>query len=263
MKKLLYLLAALAVLAGCRAGTDPATPSVPEAPAPGLPEAQAASPAPIACKTPIYSVARDDDVLAISFDAAWGSEYTRTILDILDEYGIKTTFFVVKFWVEEHPEMAREIVNRGHEIGNHSATHPEMGGLSPAAIEEEMMSTHNAIKEVTGFEAKLFRPPFGHYSAKMLESIARLGYYAIQWDVDSLDWKERGAEEIISRVGDKAEKGSIVLFHNNAKYITTALPRVLDAFRERNLKVVPISQLIYLEDYTIDHEGKQHPATGR
>lgn len=213
---------------------------------------------PIAAKTPIYSVARDDNKIAISFDAAWGSEYTRKILDILDEYNIKTTFFVVKFWVEDYPEVAREIVNRGHELGNHSATHPEMGNLSPEAIEREIMSTHETIKDVTGFEANLFRPPFGHYSPPMLSVIAELGYYTIQWDVDSLDWKERGAEDIVLRVSEKVQPGSIVLFHNNAKYITEALPLVLENFKERNLEVVPVSQLIWHTDYIIDHEGRQH-----
>lgn len=218
----------------------------------------AATVAPASKKLPIYSVAREDNKLSISFDAAWGTEFTRGILDILDQYEIKTTFFVVQFWVEENPEVAREIVNRGHEIGNHSATHPEVGKLSAAEIEREVMSTHDTIKEITGFNAKLFRPPFGHYSGPMLEKIESLGYSTIQWDVDSLDWKERGAEDVIQRVVQKAGPGSIILFHNNAKYITQALPSILEDFRRRGLDVVPISQLIYYEDFFIDHEGRQH-----
>ena len=247
MRRFALLLFALAAVAGCSART--AVPAAPKAP--------------VASKTPIYSVARDDNKIAISFDAAWGSEYTRKIMDILDEYKIKTTFFVVKFWVEDNPELAREIINRGHEIGNHSATHPEMGNLSAAEIEKEIMTTHKTIKDVTGFEAKLFRPPFGHYSQSMLSTIAGLGYYAIQWDVDSLDWKERGAEDIVLRVTEKSRPGSIILFHNNAKYITAALPRILQYFSERNLTVVPISQLIFYDNYIIDHEGRQHQTKGR
>lgn len=214
--------------------------------------------APAAKELPIYSVEREDNKVAISFDAAWGTEYTRDILDILDKYGVKTTFFVVKFWVEENPEVAREIVNRGHEIGNHSATHPEMGNLSAAKIEEEILSTHDVIRDITGYEPVLFRPPFGHYSESMLKSISGLGYYTIQWDVDSLDWKERGVEDIVLRVTQKSGPGSIVLFHNNAKYITQALPYILEDFRARGLEIVPISQLIHLEDYIIDHQGRQH-----
>ena len=242
MKRLMLIALALAAFVGCSSRTAvPVTPKVP-----------------VTGKVPIYSVARDDNKIAISFDAAWGSEYTRDILDILDQYNIKTTFFVVKFWVEDNPEAAREIINRGHELGNHSATHPEMGNLTAAAIEEEIMSTHKTIKDTTGFEATLFRPPFGHYSQGMLATIAELGYYAIQWDVDSLDWKERGAEDILLRVTAKAQAGSIVLFHNNAKYIAEALPAILQNFKERGLEIVPISQLIYYENYTIDHEGRQH-----
>jgi len=213
---------------------------------------------PAAKRLPIYSVERDDNKVAISFDAAWGAELTRDILDILDQYEIKTTFFVVKFWVEEHPEMAREIINRGHELGNHSATHPEMGGLSAADITTEIMSTHSTIKGITGFEPFLFRPPFGHYSGPMLDVMDSLGYYTIQWDVDSLDWKERGVEDIVMRVNQKAGPGSIVLFHNNAKYVTQALPHILDNFSARNLTVVPISEIIHYENYYIDHEGRQH-----
>lgn len=215
--------------------------------------------APATEKLPIYSVERDDNKVAISFDAAWGMEFTRDILDILDDYEIKTTFFVVQFWVEDHPEMAREIINRGHELGNHSATHPEMGNLSAAKIQEEIMSTHATIQEVTGFEPFLFRPPFGHYSPAMLEEIESLGYHTIQWEVDSLDWKERGAEDVVLRVTQQASPGSIILFHNNARYITQALPRILDDFQVRNLEVVPISQLIFYEDFIIDHQGRQHP----
>lgn len=214
--------------------------------------------APAVRELPIYSVEREDNKVAISFDAAWGTEYTKDILDILDNYGVKTTFFVVKFWVEENPEAAREIVNRGHEIGNHSATHPEMGNLSAAKIEEEIMSTHNVIKDITGYEPVLFRPPFGHYSESMLKTITGLGYYTIQWDVDSLDWKERGVEDIVLRVTQKSGPGSIVLFHNNARYITQALPYILEDFRARGLEIVPISQLIHFEDYIIDHQGRQH-----
>lgn len=209
-------------------------------------------------KIPIYSVEREDNKIAISFDAAWGAELTRDILNILDEHEIKTTFFVVKFWVEENPEMAREIINRGHELGNHSATHPEMGGLSAAEIKTEIMSTHAAIKEVTGFEPMLFRPPFGHYSDSMLAVIEGLGYYTIQWEVDSLDWKERGVEDVVLRVTKQAKPGSIILFHNNAKYITRALPLILADFQARGLTVVPISQLIHYDNYRIDHEGRQH-----
>lgn len=252
MKKTSGLILLFMFILGCSQGSiGPTTPIVLDEPFPSLSQ-------PLPAKTPIYSVAGVDNKLAISFDAAWGSEYTRQILDILDQYKIKTTFFVVKFWVEANPEIAREIVNRGHEIGNHSATHPEMGNLGAEEIENEIMTTHETIFNLTGFEPRLFRPPYGHYTAKMLETIAQLGYYAVQWDVDSLDWKELGAEDIIQRVAKKARGGSIILFHNNARYITAALPQILEGFRQQNLEVVPISRLIYMENYTIDHEGKQH-----
>ncbi|MGB9977513.1 polysaccharide deacetylase family protein, partial [Thermovenabulum sp.] len=132
---------------------------------------------------PIYRVDTQEKKIAISFDAAWGADKTLEILEILDKYKIKTTFFLVKMWMDKYPEMTKLIASKGHEIGNHSATHPHMGKLSKDEVVKEIQTTHLRIKELTGQDCKVFRPPFGDYSDTLIKTAQELGYYVIQWDV--------------------------------------------------------------------------------
>nr|WP_122013713.1 polysaccharide deacetylase family protein [Maliibacterium massiliense] len=210
---------------------------------------------------PIYRVDRSDKTIAISFDAAWGAEKTPQILDILDRYQIKTTFFLVGFWVDRYPERVQLIAQRGHEIGNHSTNHPHLPKLGKEQIATEIQTTHDKIKELTGQEPKLCRPPFGDYNNAVLEVLHEKGYEGIQWDVDSLDWKEQGVDAIVSRVTGKVQPGSIILFHNNSRDIVEALPLVLDKLIADGYQIVPISQLLHQAPYTIDNQGVQHKAS--
>ena len=144
-------------------------------------------------RLPIYSVETEEKKVAISFDAAYGDQYTPQILDILDRYNVKTTFFLVGFWIDKYGDVLEEIHRRGHEIGNHSTTHPQMSKLTVDEIKKELETTGEKIKAVTGKDPILFRPPFGDYNNRVIETAQALGYYCIQWDVDSLDWKEFGS----------------------------------------------------------------------
>ena len=207
---------------------------------------------------PIYSVDTDAKKIAISFDAAWGSERTDELLRILRERNIKTTFFLVGIWVDKYPEKVEQIAAEGHEIGNHSTSHPHMSKLSPEQIKKELEITQKKIEDIAGDRAvKLFRPPFGDYNDTLILTCRELGYYPIQWDVDSLDWKDLGAENIIKQVLGKVKEGSIVLFHNDAKYTPAALPEILDRLLDDGYEIVPISELIYKDSYQIDHTGRQ------
>ena len=207
---------------------------------------------------PIYSVQTDEKKIAISFDAAWGAEYTTTIMDILEERGIKTTFFLVGFWVDKYPERVEEMARRGHEVANHSTTHPEMSKLSREQIIKEILTTQKKIEDLAGESSvRLLRPPFGDYNDQLILISRELDFHVIQWDVDSLDWKELGVQPMVERVTKKVDKGSIVLFHNNAKYITDALPQILDILLVEGYSIVPISELIYKENYKMDHTGRQ------
>jgi polysaccharide deacetylase family sporulation protein PdaB len=223
--------------------------------APGFPEKAISALVNLNRRLPIYCVQTSEKKIAISFDAAWGADRTDELLSILDEYGIKTTFFLVRFWVEKYPEEVRHIAEAGHEIGNHSATHPHMANLSPEQISFELQSTHDLIKEISGQEASLFRPPFGEYSNSVIETAEQLGYQTIQWSVDSLDWKPLSTAEIVQRVTSRIEPGSIVLFHNNGERTPDALRPILDFCKENGYQVVPISELLIKGDYYINQNN--------
>ena len=210
---------------------------------------------------PVYSVDRDDNRIAISFDAAWGGDKTEKILDILDEYGVKTTFFVVDIWVQRFPDLVKEIAARGHEIGNHSTSHPHMSKLSESKIKEELKGAADSIEALTGVRPTLFRPPYGDYN-NLVVSVARAqGYECIQWSVDSLDWKNRGAQEIIDRTTKNIHGGDIVLFHNDSQYSVQALPEVLESYKTQGLTVVPVSELLLEGDTYVDTQGRQKQTT--
>jgi len=138
-------------------------------------------------KLPIYCVDTEEKKVSISFDAAWGADDTDELLRILRENDVKTTFFMCGYWVDDYPEEVMKIAAEGHDIGNHSATHPHMSALSKDQISEELKTTHDKVYELTGIEMELFRPPFGEYTNTVIETAEELGYYTIQWDVDGLD----------------------------------------------------------------------------
>ncbi len=208
---------------------------------------------------PIYSVEKQDKVIAISFDAAWGNEDTQDLIDILAQYNVKTTFFVVGGWVDKYPESVKALSDAGHEIMNHSNTHPHMTQISVDKMKDEIKKCDDKIKAIIGKTPYLFRPPYGDYNDKVIQVAREMGHYTIQWDVDSLDWKELGVDAITTRVSKRVENGSIVLFHNAAKYTPAALPAILKTLQKEGYKIVPISELIYKEEYHIDHTGKQIP----
>lgn len=206
---------------------------------------------------PIYSVDRDDKKIAISFDAAYGDEFTDDILDILDKYKVKSTFFLVGFWIDKFPHRVEEIHKRGHEIGNHSSTHPNMPTLSREKMIDELMETHEKVMEISGTKPFLFRPPYGDYNDLLIKTAKELNYYVIQWDIDSLDWKELGVEPVIDTVVKNTSSGSIILFHNNAKYIKEYLPVVIQRLQEKGFEIVPVSELIYKDNFRMDNSGRQ------
>ena len=208
-------------------------------------------------KLPIYKVDRQDNKIAISFDCAYGADYTEKLLDILDEYNVKCTFFCVEFWVNKFPEMVKKINDRGHEIGTHSKTHPKMSGLSEEEIEKELNSSISAIEKITGKKVELFRPPYGDYNDKVISVAERVGVYPIQWSVDSIDWKDISAKEIVKRVVSKTESGSIILCHNQGLHTAEALPYVLSNLKEKGYEFLPIGNLIYKQNYKINSFGVQ------
>lgn len=211
-------------------------------------------------KLPVYCVDTDEKKISISFDAAWGNEDTQELLEILAKHNVHATFFMTGGWVADYPEDVKAIAAAGHDLGNHSETHPHMSQLSKEGILSEIQSVHTKVKELTGKDMMLFRAPYGEYNDAVIEAANSIGYHVIQWDVDSLDWKNLGMQNILDTVLSHKHlgNGSIILCHNGADYTADALDALLTGLEDAGYTLVPISELIYTENYEMDHEGRQH-----
>ena len=208
---------------------------------------------------PVYCVEREDNVITVSFDASWGGDQTLRILDLLDEYNAKATFFLVGIWVDKYPELVKEIYARGHEIGNHSDSHPQMSKLSNEQIARELDGCSDKIEALTGERPTSFRPPYGDYDNEVVTVSRSEGYEVVQWSIDSLDWKNKGVDDLIRRATKNVQKGDIILFHNDSKYILDALPTILKTYQEQGFTMIPAKDILLEGATTIDVQGKQHP----
>ena len=209
-------------------------------------------------KLPIYCVETDKKQIAISFDAAWGNDDTEQLINILKEYNVPATFFVVGAWVDKYPESVKQLSDAGHRIENHSNTHPYMTQLSKTQMQNELTACNEKIQKITGRCPTLFRPPYGDYDNAVVEATEGVKMYPIQWSVDSLDWKDNATpDSICKRVTSKVKNGSIVLFHNDADHTPAALPNILKCLLDEGYEFVFIEDLIYKKDYEIIHDGTQ------
>ena len=200
---------------------------------------------------PIYYVETDKKQVALSFDAAWGNEQTEGLLDTLDKYN-----FLVGEWVDKFPESVKEIAKRGHDVGNHSDTHCHMTQISTADMTGEIQSCNEKIKKLTNTTPTLFRAPYGDYNNDVVNSVKGCDMYCVQWDVDSLDWKDPSAEQITKNVVDKIQNGSIILLHNGATNTPEALPMIIEGILDKGYEIVPISEILLKGEYYTDVQGK-------
>lgn len=210
-------------------------------------------------KLPIYCVETKEPKIALSFDAAWGNEDTKNILDLLKKHQVHATFFLTGGWVERYPEDVKAILAAGHDLGNHSQNHKNMSQLSYEDCQKELLKVHQNVKQLTGYDMFLFRPPYGDYNDTVIRASDQCGYYAIQWNVDSLDWKDYGKDSIIETVCHHKNlgNGSIILCHNGAKYTKDALDELIASLKSQGYQFVPISELILRDHYYIDIQGRQ------
>ena len=205
---------------------------------------------------PIYCVKRDDKCVSLSFDAAWGNEDTQTLIDILNKYHVHATFFVVGAWVDKYPESVKALWQAGNEVMNHSDDHAHFAGLSKERIIANVNACNDKIEQVTGVRPTLFRCPYGEYNDTVVQTLKDMGMNTIQWDVDSLDWKDLSASQITDRVLGKVAPGSIILFHNAAKHTPEALPGIIEKLLADGYRIVPVSEILLKGDYAINHEGR-------
>ena len=206
---------------------------------------------------PIYNVKTEEKKIAISFDCAWGTDYTDLLLTTMEKERVRCTFFTVQFWAEKHPDYIKKISDLGHEIGTHSATHPYMSKLTRNQIERELDTSIDAITKVTGKKVEVFRPPYGDYNDLLIKTAREKGLYTIQWDVDSLDWKDLSAKDIYDRVIKRVKNGSIVLFHNQGLHTADALPDIIKTLKNRGYEFVTIGELIYRDNFKMAVDGGQ------
>ena len=209
-------------------------------------------------KIPVYRVESDKKQVAISFDAAWGNEQTEELLKILDDHEVKATFFLVGSWVDKYPDSVKSIVAHGNDIGNHSDTHPHMPSLEQGKAQNEISACNQKIEKLTGKAPTLFRPPYGDYDNMVVDCVNSLGMYCVQWDVDSLDWKDPTPEQMTKTVVDKVTDGSIVLMHNGAKNTPAALPGIIEGIKDKGFDIVLIKDLIPEGEYYTDVQGELH-----
>lgn len=208
---------------------------------------------------PIYNVARDNKCVSLTFDAAWGNEDTELLIEILGKYNVKATFFVVGEWVDKYPESVKALSDAGHEVMSHSDDHAHFTKLSESGIIANLGACNDKIEAVTGVRPTLFRCPYGEYDDHVIKTVNSVGMTAVQWNIDSLDWKDLSAKEIVKRVTSSMESGSIVLFHNAAKHTPEALPGIIEYLLSEGYEIMPVSEILLKGEYEIDHAGKQWP----
>ena len=207
---------------------------------------------------PVYEVETNEKKVAISFDAAWGADKTQGIIDILKEYNCTATFFLVGFWIDKYSDMVKAIDEAGMEVGNHSLTHPDLTTLAVDKLETEISTVNQQITNIINKSVKVFRCPYGAYNNNVISAIEKQNMLAVQWSVDSLDWKGLSAAEITTRIVTNVRNGSIILCHNNADNILDALVMVLDRLTKQGYQVVSVGELVMFENYVIDRNGVQH-----
>ena len=213
-------------------------------------------------EAPIYCVDTEDKIVSLTFDINWAEkDNLQSILDILRKYNIKGTFFVMGGWVnysEENINKLKAIKEGGNEIGNHSYMHPSFSKIGEEKMQEELKKTDDIIEKYTGERPDLFRFPSGDYNKQAFSKVRSLGYMAIQWNADSVDWKELGADTEYKRIMKAVGPGSIMLFHNNAKYTPDNLEKIIKELQAKEYEFKTVGEMIYKDDYMVDKDGIQH-----
>ena len=206
---------------------------------------------------PIYSVNRNDNAISITFDCAWGAEDIDLILSSLNKHNCKATFFVLGTWAEKHPEAIKKIHENGHEIGNHSYNHSHYTQLSRDEMVIDIDRCNEAVRKIIGISPVLFRAPSGDYNNSVVETVNSIGMNYIQWNIDSLDWRGLTCEQMLERIIPKTKSGDILLFHNDTAHTAESLDKILTELEGKGFSFLKVSDLIYKDNYTIDHTGRQ------
>lgn len=207
---------------------------------------------------PIYSVKTEEKKVAITINCAWNADDIDKILETLEKQQVKTTFFMVGDWIEKNEESAKKIFAAGHELGNHSYNHPHINNLNYDKNIEQIKKCSELIQKITGKPSTLYRGPYGEYNDTVLQAAKDLKHTTIQWSIDSLDYKSLTGEQMWERIEPKLQNGSIILMHNGTENTANSLNDIITNIKNKGFTIVPVSELIYKDNYTIDNNGEQH-----
>ena len=209
-------------------------------------------------EVPIYNVERADNKIALTFDCAWNDDDIDEILDVLDDYNAKATFFIMGEWALKYPDSVLKIHGRGHEIGTHSMSHDDYTRMSSNEILNDIYACEDIIFNITANRPRLVRAPSGAYNNTVIKACEENGRIYIQWSVDGIDYEADATEEsIFNRVVQRTGAGDIILLHNGTEHTAAVLPKILETLSE-NYELVKVSSLIYLDGFFIDGNGLQH-----
>lgn len=206
---------------------------------------------------PIYKVKTEENKVALTMNCAWSAEDIDRILETLEKNEVKITFFIVGEWAEKYPETVKKIYEAGHEIGTHSNTHPHVEQLSAEKNLEEIKLGVEKLQKITGEKTRLYRTPYGEYNDTVINTARENGYYTIQWNIDTLDYKGLTGDEMWGRIKEKLQKGSIILTHNGTEHTADSLDMLLKNIKTNGYQVTTVSDLIYKDNYIIDNNGTQ------
>lgn len=211
---------------------------------------------------PVYSVETAEKRAALTFNCAWDDTGLDELLAILKEYDVKCTFFVVGEFAQRCPEAVRKIYNAGHELGNHSMAHGDPVKMAYAELLSDISACNELLYSLTGQPISLYRAPSGSYNDDTVEAAQALGMTAIQWDADSVDWKDKTPDEIRSRMLKKIGPGSIALFHVGRENTVAALPDILKTLQSEGYTFCTVSDLLPEGETYLDSAGRLHTRGG-
>ena len=184
------------------------------------------------------------NAVSLMFNVYWGEEYIPEILDLLDAYNVKTTFFIGGSWAAKNMELVREISDRGHEIGSHGYNHKDAEKLSYDRNMDEMVPAERLLEQLTGKEVRLFAPPSGSIGQEMFKAAEDLGYTVVMWSRDTVDWRDKNADLVYKRATQDTQSGELILMHPT-EHTLKALGKILEFYTDSALKPVPVSENIF------------------
>ncbi|MER2000667.1 MAG: polysaccharide deacetylase family protein [Lysinibacillus sp.] len=198
----------------------------------------------------VWEIKTKEKVVALTFDDGPHPEYTVQILDLLEQHDAKGTFFIVGEHAENHSQIVYRMYEEGHEIANHTYTHPFT--KSVPKIMQEIKQTDYTLFSITGYSPKLFRPVEGNYTDPLVEAVSKEGYKIVMWSwhQDTEDWKDPGVNTIVNKVINGIEEGNIVLFHDgggNREQTVKAIEIILPKLKEQGYKFITVSEMLQLQ----------------